>query len=76
MINSFPEILNWTLLNINAWEKSQLQSITVMLGEQTAYAGLAQISNVWDLELCINVGVPCIVIEKKMMNSWDENRFL
>lgn len=62
MINSFPEILNRTLLNIKAWEKSQLQSITVMLGEQKAYAGLTRISNIWDLVLCINVGVPCIVI--------------
>lgn len=40
-----------------------------MAGMQKVYAGLAHISNSWISELCINIGVPCNVILKKMMNG-------
>lgn len=62
MTNGFSEILKRNLSNIKAWEKSQLQRVTIILGEQKAYAGLACISDIWDLELSINVGVPCNMI--------------
>lgn len=38
-------------------EKSQSQSVTVMMDEQKAYTGLAHTLNIWDLELRINVRV-------------------
>lgn len=36
-----------------------------MVGAQKAYAGLAHMSNSWNLEICINVGVSCNVTSKE-----------
>lgn len=37
----------------------------MMVGAQKAYAGLAHMSNSWNLEICINVGVSCNVTSKE-----------